>query len=152
MSDTTGSQTTTTTDQATNTTDATQDSTTQVETATTTETGTKKVVLSDKAYSTLKWVALVALPALATLYAAIAAIWGIPGADKVVGTITAVDTLLGTLLGISTVQYNNSGANADGALIIDQSQTGAAKYSLEFNDPLVTYEGNKSLTLKVQTK
>lgn len=61
--------------------------------------------ISNKAYDILKWVALYLLPALGTLYFAIASIWGLPAGDKVVGTITALDTFLGVLLGISTSQY-----------------------------------------------
>jgi hypothetical protein len=61
--------------------------------------------ISNKTYDILKWVALYLLPALGTLYFAIASIWGLPAGDKVVGTITALDTFLGVILGISTSQY-----------------------------------------------
>ena len=62
--------------------------------------------MSNKVYDVLKWIALVVLPAIGTLYFALAGIWGFPCAEEVVGTITAVDTFLGVLLGISSVQYN----------------------------------------------
>jgi hypothetical protein len=65
-----------------------------------------KTILNDKTYNILKWVALVLLPALGTLYFALAGIWGFPYGEQIVGTITAVDTFLGVILGISTVQYN----------------------------------------------
>ncbi len=61
--------------------------------------------ISNKTYDILKWVALYLLPALGTLYFAVASIWGLPAGDKIVGTITALDTFLGVLLGISTSQY-----------------------------------------------
>nr|DAI11795.1 MAG TPA: holin [Caudoviricetes sp.] len=61
--------------------------------------------LSDKTYDTLKWIAMYLLPAAGTLYFALAGIWGLPYGEQIVGTITAVDTFLGVLLGISTVQY-----------------------------------------------
>lgn len=61
--------------------------------------------LSNKAYDILKWFALVAIPAIATLYAALAGIWGWPYGEEVVGTLTAIDTCLGVLLGISNAQY-----------------------------------------------
>ncbi len=64
--------------------------------------------ISNKTYDILKWVALYLLPALGTLYFAIASIWGLPAGDKVVGTITALDTFLGVLLGISTSQYKKT--------------------------------------------
>lgn len=62
--------------------------------------------ISNKTYNTLKWIAQIVLPALGTLYFALACIWGFPAADKIVGTITAFDAFLGVILGISTAQYN----------------------------------------------
>lgn len=62
--------------------------------------------MSDKIYDILKWVALIFIPALGTLYFALSAIWGLPYGEQIVGTLTAVDTFLGALLGISTYQYN----------------------------------------------
>lgn len=63
-------------------------------------------MLSNKTYDILKYVALVLLPACGTLYFALAAIWGLPYGEQVVGTITALDTFMGVLLQISTDQYN----------------------------------------------
>ncbi len=62
--------------------------------------------MNNKTYDILKWIASVALPALGTLYFALAGIWGLPYGEQIVGTITAADTCLGVLLGISTAQYN----------------------------------------------
>ena len=62
--------------------------------------------LNNKTYDVLKWIAMVVLPAIGTLYFALAGIWGFPYAEQIVGTITAVDTFLGVLLGISSAQYN----------------------------------------------
>lgn len=64
--------------------------------------------MSDKTYNTLKWVAQYLLPALGTLYFALAGIWGLPYGEQVVGTITAVDTFLGVILGVTTYQYNKT--------------------------------------------
>ena len=62
--------------------------------------------MSNKVYDTLKWIAQMFLPAVATLYFALANVWNLPCAEEVVGTITAIDTFLGVMLGISTSQYN----------------------------------------------
>ena len=64
--------------------------------------------LNNKTYDTLKWIAMYLLPAAGTLYFALAGIWGLPYGEQVVGTITAVDTFLGVILGISTAQYNKA--------------------------------------------
>lgn len=62
--------------------------------------------MSNKVYDVLKFIAQILLPALGTLYFALAKIWGFPYATEIVGTISAVDAFLGALLGISTAQYN----------------------------------------------
>lgn len=64
--------------------------------------------MSNKIYDILKYIAQIVLPAIGTLYFALAGIWNFPFGEEVVGTITAVDTFLGVLLGISTVNYNKS--------------------------------------------
>lgn len=66
--------------------------------------------LSNKMYDILKWIAQIALPALATLYAALAGIWGFPYGEQIVGTISAVDIFLGALLQISSAQYAKDNA------------------------------------------
>lgn len=67
--------------------------------------------LSNKAYDILKWIAQLLLPAVATLYFALAGIWGFPYGEQIVGTITATDTFLGVILGISTAQYKKATIN-----------------------------------------
>lgn len=62
--------------------------------------------MSNKLYDALKWIALIFLPAMGTLYFALAGIWGFPYAEQVVGTITAIDTFIGVVIGISAAQYN----------------------------------------------
>ena len=64
--------------------------------------------LSNRAYDILKWIAMYLLPAIGTLYFAIASIWNLPYGEQVVGTITAIDTFLGVLLGISSTQWKNA--------------------------------------------
>lgn len=64
--------------------------------------------LSNEAYDILKKIALIWLPALGTLYFALAQIWNLPLAEEIVGTITAIDAFLGAILGISTENYNKS--------------------------------------------
>lgn len=69
------------------------------------------MTISNKAYDILKWIAQYLLPAAGTLYFAIAGIWGLPYAEQVVGTITAVDTFLGVILGVSAAKYNKAKEN-----------------------------------------
>ena len=62
--------------------------------------------MSNKTFDVLKKIAQVWLPSIATLYFALSQIWGLPYAEQIVGTITAVDAFLGAILGISTKLYN----------------------------------------------
>lgn len=61
--------------------------------------------MSNKVYDILKYIAQIVLPALGTLYFALAGIWGFPYGEQVVGTITAIDAFLGAILGISSANY-----------------------------------------------
>lgn len=64
--------------------------------------------LNSKVYDILKWITMIVLPALATAYVGLSAIWGWPYSTEVAKTTTVICTLLGALLGISTAQYNKS--------------------------------------------
>lgn len=61
---------------------------------------------SNKTYDALNWVAMVLLPAIAVLYMGLAKVWPFPYVSEVVGTIAAIDTFLGAVLGLSTVKFN----------------------------------------------
>ena len=61
--------------------------------------------MSNKLYDVLKWIAMVILPAIGTLYFALAGIWGFPYAEQIGGTVTATVTFLGVVLGVSSSQY-----------------------------------------------
>ena len=66
--------------------------------------------LNNGVYDILKWIVIIVLPALATAYVGLSAIWGWPYADEVAKTVAIVCTLLGALLGISTAEYNRGKA------------------------------------------
>ena len=61
--------------------------------------------MTNKIYDILKYIAQVILPALGTLYFALAQIWGFPYGEEIVGTVTAVDAFLGVALKISSDNY-----------------------------------------------
>lgn len=102
------------------------------------------MVFGDKTYKVLKWIALYLLPALGTLYFALASIWGFPYGEQVVGTITAVDTFIGVLLGISTHNYNG-----DGTLVVNTDDPNKDLYELKLNVPVDELPNRNSITFKV---
>lgn len=63
--------------------------------------------LSNKAYDIIKYIAQYVLPALGTLYFALAQIWSLPYGEQIVGTITSIDAFLAAILGISSYTYNH---------------------------------------------
>lgn len=107
-----------------------------------------KPIFTGKTYDILKSCALVVFPAFATLYFALAGIWGLPHAQEVVGTIVALDTFLGVVLQISSNAYDKN--KYDGDLIVSKDKTGRYLYSLELNeDPEANLEDKKEIIFKV---
>ncbi len=66
--------------------------------------------MSNKVYDCLKAICQIWLPALGTLYFALAGIWNLPYREEIVGTITAIDAFLGVILGISSANYKRNEA------------------------------------------
>lgn len=62
--------------------------------------------MNNKTYDILKYIALIVLPALATLVLTLSGIWNYPYGEAIAGTITALDAFLGALLGVSSAIYN----------------------------------------------
>ena len=74
------------------------------------------MILNDKLYDVLKWIALIALPALGVFYFTLAKIWGLPYGAEITATIDAVALLIGTLIGVSHLNIKkeeNNGNQAD---------------------------------------
>lgn len=77
--------------------------------------------MKNKTYDILKFIAQIVLPAIGTLYSALAGIWGFPYGEQIVGTIVAIDAFLGAILGISSAQYYKTGKDIDGTVHIDRN-------------------------------
>lgn len=65
----------------------------------------KLLKFKNKTYDILKYITQILLPALGTLYFALAGIWGFPYGEQIVGTLTAIDMFLGVCLKISSDNY-----------------------------------------------
>ena len=64
------------------------------------------MILPDKLYNVLKWLCLIFAPALITLLTTIFTLYGIPNVEIVTGTIAALATFIGALIGVSSKAYN----------------------------------------------
>lgn len=63
------------------------------------------MLMSNRTYDVLKWIAQILIPALGALYFGLAKIWGFPYGTEIVGTLALIDTFMGALLGISSDAY-----------------------------------------------
>lgn len=66
---------------------------------------------NSKVYDILKFIALIVLPAVATLYTTIGQIWGLPYTQEIGATIMAIDTFLGAVLKLSADAYHTRPAD-----------------------------------------
>lgn len=107
--------------------------------------------LSNKLYDKMKWVTQYLLPATATLYFALAGLWGFPNAEEVMGTIVAIETFMGILLGISSNTYKKNEGYPDGELVITE---GVDKdvYSIQLNEDPTSLKGRDTVTIKVTSQ
>lgn len=110
---------------------------------------TSFMIMNEKVYDYLKAFAQVYLPALGTLYFAVAGIWSLPSAQEVVGTIVAVDACLGTVLTLSGHVYDKSGAGLAGTMDIVQDPEGKKTFSLNLNGDPQNLVNADTITFKV---
>jgi hypothetical protein len=107
------------------------------------------LALKGKAYDAVKYTVLVGIPALSTAYIGMdAALDGaLPHEDQVVKALAVVALLLGSLTGISKLNYNNSDERFDGTAFVDRTN--------QTNNPTVMLKDPKgdppkALVLRVQ--
>lgn len=105
--------------------------------------------LSNSAYDIMKKLVQVVLPAFSALYFGLAAIWGLPAAEQVVGTIAVITTFLGVTLGISHSNYKASGAAYDGNLVISEPIPGKTLFSVEVDDDPLNLVEKDSISLHI---
>lgn len=84
-------------------------------------------------YDKAKQTALIWLPLLAAFYSTVATLWGLGYIGQVVGTITAINVLLGATVAKSSSNYNKSDAKFDGTVVTTRTDDGV-KYTLQLND------------------
>ena len=69
--------------------------------------------MSNKIYDILKWIAIIGLSALGSLYSGLALIWDLPYANEIPKTLDVIGTFLGVILGISHYNYTKAKDNSD---------------------------------------
>lgn len=107
-------------------------------------------MLSSKTYDIIKWLAQIGLPALGSLYFALAQIWAFPNAEKVVGTIVVIDTFLGALLSFSAKSYNASETKYDGSIEVVSTEEGKT-FSLNLNGDPYLLDDKQVVTFNIKS-
>lgn len=100
--------------------------------------------MSSKTYDTLKWIAMVVLPAIATLVLTVFQEWGLPYSEPISATIVAISTFLGVILQVSSKTYSG-----DGVIIIDPSSP--ETYTTSLSSPVADVAEKSSVVLKVNS-
>lgn len=111
----------------------------------------KTPLLSNRLYDALVFTAQILLPAIGSLYFALAGVWDFSNADTVVGTIVVIDTFLGGLLGLNKIAYNSSEAKYDGTMNVTDTPEGKT-FSLDLNSDPEDLDEKKEITFKVNPK
>jgi hypothetical protein len=114
-----------------------------------TETPARGFMLNDALYGKMKFVVQIFLPAFSTLYFTLGTIWGLPAVEQVIGTLAALATFLGVLLGLSSRTYNESDAKFDGVIDIETNEDGGKVYSLVLNTDPTNLDQKESALFKI---
>lgn len=102
--------------------------------------------ITNKVYDVIKWIVVIIIPAIITLYSSLASIWGFPYAEQITATLAAIDVFLGVVMKISTASYNKK---YDGVLHVDTvTDDETDKYLFEIDD-LDNIASQNKITLKI---
>jgi len=61
--------------------------------------------ISNRVFDVLKWLAIIGVPALVTLWNVIGETWGLPYVYQISASLTALAVFLGAIVGVSAVTY-----------------------------------------------
>lgn len=109
----------------------------------------ERLMLSDGAYAAGKKLVQVIIPAASSAYFALGTIWGLPGVEKVTGTLAVVAVFIGACLGFSSKSFDASGAAFDGQMVGHTDPSGKTTYTLEFHGDPQTIVNQETVSFKV---
>lgn len=115
-------------------------------------TSSSSIQLKDGVYDPLKKVVQVVLPGVGSLYLALSEIWGLPAAQQIVGTCSALALFLGLLLTLSSKNYNADTNAVVGVVEVTPTEDGRKRYSVNFEQDPETWEGKKSVQFTINNQ
>lgn len=104
---------------------------------------------SNKVYNVLKSIAMIWLPAAGALYTTLSGIWHLPSTVEVAASVTAFDTFLGILLGLSSASYR-ANPPVDGHMVVDTSDHTPRVVSVNVKHAPEDVASRKTITLAVR--
>lgn len=107
-------------------------------------------ILGDQPYRIIKWLIIIVIPAIGTLYFALAKIWDLPAGEQILGTLIAFQAFLGAIFAVSTSQYNSSDAKYSGEVNITENPEGPSA-QIAFNEHPTEFADKKEVIFKVNT-
>lgn len=111
------------------------------------------LILPNKIYDILKFLAMVVLPGLGTLYFALAGIWHLPNGEQVVGSIAAVNVFLGGIAKFSSQPASSSSDPTKtyaGVLSYVNKEDGSELHLKDLDPSVIADEKNGEVTFKIQ--
>lgn len=115
-----------------------------------------RLILNDKVYKQLKPIVQIYMPAAATLYYTLGTIWGWENIENVIGTVTAIATFLGVILGISGRNYNKEAvpvkAVPDGVLNIVRQQDDTILYDFDAKESMSDLRKRDSVVFRINNE
>ena len=81
----------------------------------------------------------------------LAGIWGLPYADKIVGTVAAVNLFVGVLVGVSKKIYDDTGGKYDGTVDVTIDEVGKKTFSLNLDGDPDDLDQKTEIVFRVNT-
>lgn len=108
-------------------------------------------MLSNRVYNVIKFAVTIVMPALGTLYFSLATVWNLPYPEQVVGSLAAICTFFGVVMGYSTHQYNKSDARYDGVINVDTTNPDKDVFQLDLGMDPLDIPSKKEVTLRINS-
>lgn len=106
--------------------------------------------MGKRIYDSLKFTALVILPAVSALYFGFGQIWGFPAVEQVVGSIAVLDAVLGTVLAKSSQDYLKKAVVVEASLGLDENGAAELQTLKQINDKPLIFENGQLLFMRAR--
>lgn len=107
-------------------------------------------LLNNKQYDIIKYLTVVFLPSVGTLYFALSQIWGLPYGEAVLGTLAAIQVFIGATMSFATKRYEESGEKYVGEINVTEAPD-KTLFSLDLKDEPESLKNKDEAIFKVNS-